>query len=453
MNHFIEEKNEIFSIFKRIKNKDFSGNSGQAIKNSIYQFSTSLVSKFGSLIFTIILARLLLPELFGLYSLALSTIVIFSVLSDLGIGSTLITFVSKNLGSNKPKKAKAYFVQLFKWKIVSSIFASFILILSAYYISNIYYSKPIFLALLAGALYIPIVNILGFLESIFVASNLFKYPFYKEILFQILRITVVPISIFLIIKTNISSESLTLGIILIISLCYFLVLTFLLIYINKKIKFLRKERDNLTKKELVSLKNFLLPLTATSLSGIFFGYVDTIMLGHYVSENFIAYYGAAFALISSASVIISFTGIALLPIFARLKDKILEAAFRQTLLVTSLIGIVGAIFTFLIAKYIIFVVYGADYEGAIMLLRYFSILIIFLPLSTLYTNYFISQEKTKFLSFLLIFITLVNIILNYFFITSGLRTGMEEAVIGACIATLISRGVFLAGLGFWKRFN
>ncbi|NCA80885.1 MAG: hypothetical protein EOM76_12040, partial [Sphingobacteriia bacterium] len=70
----------------------------------------------GSLIFTIIVARLLLPDKMGLYNLALSTIVLLSVFSDLGIGEAILTFVSKMSGVGKNAKAKGYFKRLFKWK-------------------------------------------------------------------------------------------------------------------------------------------------------------------------------------------------------------------------------------------------------------------------------------------------------------------------------------------------
>ena len=84
-NVFKEEKNDFKEVLRRVKNRDFSGNTGLAIKNSIYQISTNSFSKIAALIFTIIVARLLMPELFGLYSLALSTILLFSAVSNIGI--------------------------------------------------------------------------------------------------------------------------------------------------------------------------------------------------------------------------------------------------------------------------------------------------------------------------------------------------------------------------------
>lgn len=89
-----EEIKETQEILDRIKRKDFEGNAGRVIKNSSWQIATTLTAKIGSLIFTIIIARLMLPELYGLYGLALSTILFLSIFNDLGIGAALNTFLS-----------------------------------------------------------------------------------------------------------------------------------------------------------------------------------------------------------------------------------------------------------------------------------------------------------------------------------------------------------------------
>ena len=89
---------------------------------------------------------------------------------------------------------------------------------------------------------------------------------------------------------------------------------------------------------------------------------------------------------------------------------------------------------------------------AVPLLQIFSLFVLIGPLIGLYDAYFTSQERTKVIAFLLIITTGINISLNWAFITYGLRFGMFEALIGATIATLISRGVYLIGLGFVKKF-
>ena len=451
-------KKEAGEIYSRFKKRDFSGNTGQAIKNSTYQLTTTLIAKFGSLIFTIILARMLMPDLFGLYSLALSTILIFAAFSDLGIGAALITFVSEKLGNKDYSKAKSYVLYLAKWKLVLNVVASFVLFFSAYFVANFYYNKPIFFALLAGCLYLPAVIFVGFMEGIFQASNNFKFPLIKEIFFQLVRITLIPITILYLLSPNVSIS--LFYIFLSLTICYFLTLI-LELFLSSKFNYLRKEFSPLNFTEKNELNKFLIPLAAMALSGTFFGYIDTIMLGHYVTSEFIGYYSSALALIGSALAIIGFSAAATFPIFSRLRGDQLSRGFKKTLLATALIAILASMFTFVFSKQIILLIYGKAYLSeqiifgntvlaSSFLLKLFSILIIIQAFSGLYQSFYVSQKHTKRVSFLLIFSTILNIFLNWLFISKGIQISLYAGAVGACVATIISRGIYLMGLVWFK---
>ena len=175
------------------------------------------------------------------------------------------------------------------------------------------------------------------------------------------------------------------------------------------------------------------------------------MLGHFVSGKFIGFYAAAFSLAASAGAVIGFASGALFPIFARLKGKQLESSFRKTRRLTFLISLSAAILTFLLAKCVILIAFGKEYLTAVPILQFFALFVLLGPMSSLYDSYFISQERTKAIAVLLITTTILNIILNWSFITYGLRFGMFEALIGATLATLISRGVYFLGISFFRK--
>lgn len=197
---------------------------------------------------------------------------------------------------------------------------------------------------------------------------------------------------------------------------------------------------------------FIIPLSITALSGSFFGYIDQIMLGHYVESQFLGFYQVAFNLVVSLSTVIAFSSSAVFPIFARLKGKRLERGFRKTRNITFLISVIAAIFTFFIAPFIVTFIYGPEYSTAIGYLKILSVLIISFPLISLYTTYYTSQERTKIISILLIVSTIINIGLNYILINAGLNYSMFYAVIGACVATIISRYIYLIGLIISRKF-
>lgn len=448
---FQKGEQELSEIAGRFRKRDFSGNEGQAIKNSGYQISISLVAKFGSLAFTIIMARLLMPELFGLYSLALGTIVLFAGFSDFGISTAMVTFVAKSLSKKNPSKAKAYFLKTLNIKLIIVSSISLILLFSAYFVANVYYNKPIFYALLVGGLYLPISSFLGYFDGLFRSVNKFKYILIKEIIFQFSRLTIVPLAIFFLLKINFGEGVLISILIFLLSICLGISLLVFIFYSKRKISFLKERKNKLSLEELSNLRKFVLPISLTVLSGAFFGYIDTIMLGHFVEGKFIGYYSSAFSLVASVAAIIGFSSGALFPIFARLKGRSLESAFNKTKLVTILVSFLALIATFFLAKYVVLIAYGAEYLPAVPVLQIFSVFILLGPMIGIYESYFTSQERTKIIAILLVVSTLINIGLNLAFINYGLKFGMFEAILGACIATLISRGLYLLGLIVLKR--
>jgi len=447
-----EEKKEISNIFNKFRKRDFSGTTGQAMKNSSYQLAQSLIFKFGSLLFTIIIARMLLPELFGLYSLALATIILFAGFSDLGIGPALITYGAKMFGKNNPKKAKGYIKKLLKWKLWLVFISSGILLASAYFIAEVYYAKPIFYALLVGGLYLPIVSLVGFVEQMFKASENFKIPMHKEVIFQIIRFIFVPLAIFLFLKNGISNQGIITIMLFVLTFSYFIVFLFLIKKAKKNLKFLKIKANKLSNQEIKELKKFILPLSTMAIAGLFFGYIDTLMLGHFVSSEFIAYYGVAFSLITGISVILGFMTSGIMPILAKRSGKALESIFKKTRNLTILISIAAGIFTYFIAKYVIRIAYGVEYLSAIPVLKWFIVMIILLPVIRLYVGYFTTQKKTKELAWLILSAAILNIIFNWFGITYGLKINGEiGGVLGAVGATILSRIIYLGGLIIFRR--
>lgn len=431
---------EAFDIFNRFRKRDFSGNTGQAIKNSTWQTITTFTTKVLTLIFTVVLARLLLPELFGLYSLALSTILLFSSFADLGVGQTLIKYLSS---SKSEKKSKAYFDYLFKVRIILVLSSCFLLLVLARFIAYNYYGKPIFFALVAGVLYIFIVGFVVFFSGIFIARNDFRRVFYRDFIFQVSRIIFVPLIILFTIS-YFSTEALLGFIILMLSVSYLFSLVYVFVCFKKDAKFLSEEKTKFSKEEKKKINGFVLALSAVTLSTMFFGYIDMFILGRFVEGEFIGFYSSALSLISSVTPLITFSG-ALFPLFSKLKGKRLERGMKKSVIITLMVSIPLFLIILIFASLIVRIIYGSEYLLAINILRIFSVLIIIGPLIAMYTSYLVSQNKPKIVTQALVFASVLNVILNYTLIVSLLPYGMIWAVYGATIATIISK-VFYLGL-------
>lgn len=447
-----KEGKDLKEIFNRIKKRDFSGDEGIAIKNSVYQITTNVLAKVGSMIFTIFLARLLMPELFGLYSLALSTIIIFSAIAELGVNQTLIRFVSKE-SVKKKNKVKGYVKYLGKIKIWLFLISSLILIFSAKIIASHIYQKPIFLALLGGIFYILFIQMTTFLQSLLQASNNFFSILKAEIIFQILRIIFVPLGVVLIIKSNSNDELTTLISILILAGCFAASSLFLFFKAKKEYrkKFDYSNNQKLSAKEKQTVNKFVLATTALVLSGVFFGNIDRVMLGMFIESKFIGYYTAAYSLIGAMIPILGFASIVLFPIFSRVKGNQLRALLKKSIRLTLLASIFAFIGAFFLSDLVVHLIYGVSYLPSVNILKFLSPLLFILPLAALYQSYNLSQGKPDKVAKLLIISTLINILLNAVFILTFLKQGQLAAVYGAALATIISQIVYLIGLVVKRR--
>ena len=443
---------ETKNIAKRFRNRDFSGNMGIAIKNSSWQVATTIISKIGSLFFVIIVARLLMPELYGLYGLALSTILLIGAFSDFGIGSAAQIFLSKNIDNNK-KRAKAFFVYLTKFKLLLIFVTSLILILVAKWIAISYYDKPIFYALIVGALYFPLAQLGDYLKTLFTSRNNFKIMFWGEMVLQFSKLVIIPLTILFLLDRGLSSEVFLFWIFVALSFCVLILGIYYIIMTWIDYPFRNVKGKELSLEERKGVWKFIWPLSITIAFGLFFSSIDMVMLGHYVTSEFIGFYQVAFSLISSATTIIAFSSVAMLPLFSRLKGKRLEQGFKKVLYVTFFISLLSLIFTFVVADYLILFIYGTEYAMASLYLRVLGVLFISFPLIALYQTYYTSQERTKIIATLLILSTTVNIVFNFVFINIGLSYGMKEAVLGACFATIVSRYGYLTGLILFKNFK
>jgi O-antigen/teichoic acid export membrane protein len=449
---FREQIKEILSIFNRIKNRDFKGNKGIAIKNSFFQTSSALTRKFGSLFFTVILARILMPELFGLYSLALSTIVLFSMFSNMGICETIIKHLSKEFARGNNSKAKSYANYLGKIKFILVLISILFIFISAKFLSQTYYQKPLFLALLGGSFYILFLRTTSFMVSILQSKNYFKGVFHKEIVLQISRLFLVPLASLIALRQNFSPGVTIFLIILALSVVHLITAIFSIFIVKHKKIFYSTEKSYLDSKEKSQIKKFLIALSATALSGVFASQIDTIMLGHFVMSEFVGYYQVALSSIAAFFPLIGFSS-AILPILSRLNKKRASKALEKTSKLTFFIALPIVILIILFAPFIIKIIYGESYLLATNILRIFSLMLITIPLIDNYKTYFVSIGEPKTLAKLLIFSTIFNIILNYLFIKLLLPKSQLFAVFGVTIATLLSNFLILFLLLFLKKLN
>jgi len=415
---------------KQILDKSYSLKKN-LVKNTFFNLLTSVIGRIGGLVFTILIARLLQPELFGVYSLATSVMLILLTFADLGINATAVRYLSSALVKNN-KKAASYFRYLFKLKFILTTVFSLILLIIAYPLSYwIFNQQQLFYPLLLCSIYMFFLSFIGFYEAGFYSLQKVNYLSLKETIWQISRIILAVLGAYLIADK-------VLGVLGGIIISLIIALSFLLFLYKKHYPFLFQKTEEIEKKEKKRILNFMFFLTIGSITGAFFAYIDIVMLGFFVKPEFIGYYKAAFTIVVSVASLITITNV-LLPVFTQLKGQRLEHIFNKVFKYSALLSFPAAFGLALIAQPFINVIYGESYLPASIILYLVSFLIIEFSTGSMFSWLFVAKEKPQIPVKILIIATLMNILLNYVLITSLINIGEIYAVLGAGVATVISR--------------
>ncbi len=411
----------------------------QAIGNSILDIISSFVQRIGGLIFTIIVARILMPEGFGIYGLAISIASVFMVFGKMGIDETFIRYFSEF--SRNKKMASAYFKFIMKIKLIVLLVLLTIIFLSSHVLVNLVFKKPaLFLPLLLCAGYMFILSIEGLFTSFFIAIRKIKYVVYKESLFQFLRIILVVIMVAIFVKNpDIINTFLSL---ILASIVTFL---FVIFKIKAMSPNLFKKAGKLDKKDKKRIIHFFGYFTFTSISLVFFGNIDSVMIGYLIENaSAIGFYKAAFTISSSIAGFLGF-GMVLLPLFIQKKKK-LEYVYNIVLKYLMILAIPATFGIIALASHFVVLIYDYEYIESTLPLIFLAFTIILTVYVSSVVQLFLTKEKPQGYFKLLLSVIIINIILNYILITSLLRYSIIWGVSGAAIATVLSWLIYAVGI-------
>lgn len=410
------------------------------IKNSFWDFFISIIGRLGSLVFTVIIARILLPEKFGIYSLAMSIALVFLTFADLGINQATSVYISSNL-KNKGK-ARAYFKNLLRYKIFISLLVFALLLVSSYPLASYVFHKPIlFYPLLFLSFYVLVVAIEGFFELLFFIFNRVNFLAIKELFFQVFRIVLIILAFFFI-----EEKLYVLAFILIMILTN--VAAFFLVFFKSRrfSKFLFEESDNSIDKS--KLLSFIKYSSIGTISSAFFSYIDIILLGLFVSSIQIGLYRSSTALLFGIASLFNFYNV-LLPTFSRFTNtKVLESSLNRIfkyMVILSVPAVFGLLF---LGKRILVAIYSSQFESAAYLLQILAPLLFVESLSVLLSSVLIAHKKPKPVSLATLFSILLNVVLSCILIIVLLEYSESFAAAGVAAATVFSRFVYILFLFF-----
>lgn len=405
------------------------------VKSSFWTISSAIINRIGTLAFTILLARYLLPEGYGIYSLVMAVAMIFYTFTDFGINEAFVRHLSLAISSEK-KKISAYYQYFLKIKIFFALLSSGLLIMVAYPLAKYVFSNsPLAILFILSSFYILIMSLDSFFTKTFYAITRVKYTSLKETILQISRIALV-----IVVFKFVPKEFYLLGIILAISIIYLLLLVISFLYFKKNFSlFYKPTNESIDTKKI---KKFIGFLTLASISTILLSNIDSLILGAFLPPVYLGYYRAAFSLILGITGIVGFPSIVLLPFLSKLNNnlpktkQIFNKAFNSisVLAIPMIFGLIA------LGGFFINTFYGAEYFPSITIL-YILAPIIYLSICTgLFLSLFSANAKPQIFARAVAITSIVNIILNIVFIKLFWILGKSEifAVYGVALATLIS---------------
>ncbi|MEM2191887.1 MAG: flippase [Archaeoglobaceae archaeon] len=391
------------------------------LKNIIYSSSSMVIANLTGLITIIFLARFLKPELFGLYSLSLSTVGIISIFSDLGIKSAATRYIADAMKTENYGLASGYLWFLIKLKIALTAVVAFLLYFYAEPIAMMF-DKPISMLLKLLSIYLAFTSFSSLLVGVANAMNDFKADFMNYTISGISKLVLTVFLVFLGFSI--------LGAILAVIISVILAFILLFYYIIKKYRAVFVNRKKVESKRII---RFIFYTALLSIPTVIFANVDIVMIGYFLKAEDVAYYRAGFSIITAILSLISIPAV-LMPVFVKLEGEDLTGAFSRAFKYSSALCIPSAFGLMLISENLLLFAYGEDYLPGLSAMQILCVLLIS-PVFAIYGSVFSSKEKPELNFYPLIFAMVLNLVLNYLMIPIF-------GISGAAIATIVSNALF-----------
>jgi O-antigen/teichoic acid export membrane protein len=392
-------------------------------ENSFFSGLSVFIDRFGAIVFTIIIARILQPEFFGLYTFAVSIGYLFMGFTDLGVNNSQIVWVSEALGKDDKTLARSYLRYFLKIKFLAVCMVSLLVFIFSIPIASYFGKIDMILIIQITSIFIFLQSMLNFFSEIFQSVQVFKYKAIYNFIFQVTRIVLVPV--FLVFSFAV--ESALIGVVL----SLFLTIAAILYILAKKYRFLfygpvvRFDRKIILK--------FTGWMTVGSIASMVFGYFDVVLIGFLLPIENAGFYRAATSIIFSiAGVLNAVTGNIFLPIFSQKKIDDIKPLFKKCMKYSAIISFPFVIITILFGEGIVEILYGDSYLSATLPLMILSFIVFENVLSSFYGMLLSAQKHPHYSAYIVVVFSLLNIVLNYALITS-------IGIVGGAISLLVSR--------------
>jgi O-antigen/teichoic acid export membrane protein len=393
------------------------------IEQNIYALITPATVLLSGVITSLLFTRLLNRTDFGIFTTLISFTLLFTGLSDLGLGYTFIKIVGESFHS-KDGRAGFYIRYLLNLKLAALILVSLLLILFPAPLSKFFLHDEQFAYIMEMAGFLTILySISQFVIYLFMALGRFEYSSLISFVFNFSKV-VFPIALVLLFGSSL------------ITLAVGVVLAFLLAAIASLLLFVFKFKENLAYKPAKSsvVSSFFFYSTVLSLASLLSGNIDSVMLNYFRGPGELALFTVSssviFLIVSLLPLSSTFLLSTLVQMEAKKETELQNRVFDRSIKYGLLASIPLSFLVYLTANRIVLFLWPQTYLLAGQPMRVLSPIIPLMFLNGICANVFMSKGKMKELTLIMFVTYLVTWIAGIYLIS-------QYGLIGTAVTFLL----------------
>ena len=393
-----------------------------------WNVSSSLVGQFIGFVRSVTLARLLAPEDFGLFTMALTVVTAANALTTIGLDRTII---ANEFGTQD--ELKTHLDTVWSAELIRSIIVALLVSLSAFPMTRFYGQSQL-------KVIIPILACVSLAQGL---QNIGLVLLRKEIRFG--RIFWFDLA------TNLAGVGLTIALAVVLQNVWALVLGMLLTtMIGTALSYVFHPYRPSVKSDRVALAQVLhfgkfaiVFAVASYVSNM----ADNILVGRLLGPAALGNYSLAFNIASAPIIVVIFSVTAvLLPAYAEINSQqpaMLETSFTKAFNLTSTIMLVIAVPLFFFADEVVRLFFGARWITAGSVLRILALVIPLRGLTLLTSTIFWSANRARDIAVVRTLDAVVFIVALYFLTIRFGVAGVAWAVVIAYAFACVNRAIAL----------
>lgn len=392
---------------------------------SISQIVTYILGFFT----TMYTARYLAAGGFGILSLAISMTGIFGILADMGLSTLMVREVARNKAL-----ADKYVSNAFIMKIILSFLMLGLIFLT---VNTIKYNQTVSIIIYLIALSTIIGAFVTILSAIFQANEKMEH-----------------VSISIILNSVLMLSGTLIGIHYNMNIFYFAtlyIISYILVFVYISSAYLRTFSMPKIEIDFSFWKSTLKeawPFGITSLSGMLYTYIDSIMLSIIQGNEVVGWYSAAYRLMLVVLFIPNAANMAIFPIMSRYytsSKESLQVMYERYFKYMIILGIPIGSGTTILADKIILVIFGPGYTQSVIALQILIWTMVFTFAGASFVQLLQSINKQLIITKISGICVIINIILNLTLIP-------KYSYIGASFATVLTE-IVLVGYIFFATYK